>query len=219
VTETVQLDASALLQRLGGRRGVLDGALPPLVFLAVHAGAGFWSHGQTALRAAVLASVVAALALVVLRLRQREPLKAVLRGLAGLGVAVAFALWTGEARDYFLPGIWVDGAYAAGLASSVMVGRPMVGIAYAALHRMGRTWRHQPALRRVLTLATWGWALVYATRAGVQAYLYAADRPELLGLGKLLLGWPLTVVAVVLTLGAARRARTGHCPTVEPPAR
>jgi uncharacterized protein DUF3159 len=219
VTETVQLDAAALLQRLGGRRGVMDGALPPLVFLAVHAGAGFWSREPTTLHVAVLASVAVALALVALRLRQHQPLKAVLRGLTGLGVAVAFALWTGEARDYFLPGIWVDAAYAVGLGGSAAIGRPLVGLAYAALHRMGRSWRHQPALRRVLTLATWGWALVYATRAGVQAYLYAADQPELLGLGKLLLGWPLTVAAVVLTLGAARRARAGHCPTVEPRAR
>jgi hypothetical protein len=167
----------------------------------------------------MLASLAAALVLGALRLRQQQPLKAVLRGLAGLGVAVALALWTGEARDYFLPGIWVDGAYAAGLAGSAAVGRPLVGVAYAALHRMGRSWRHQPALRRVLTLATWGWALVYATRAGVQAYFYAADQPELLGIGKLLLGWPLTVAAVVLTLGAAGRVRAGHCPTAEPGAR
>ena len=219
MTETAHVDATALLQRLGGRQGVVDGALPPLVFLAVHAVAGFWSHEQTTLRLAVLASVAVATVLVVLRLRQHQPLKAVLRGLAGLAVAVAFALWTGEARDYFLPGIWVDGAYAAGLAGSAAVGRPLVGLAYAALHRMGRSWRHQPALRRVLTLATWGWALVYATRAGVQAYFYAVDQPELLGIGKLLLGWPLTVAAVVLTLGAARRARTGHCPTAGPRAR
>lgn len=219
MTEPVRLDASQLLQRLGGRQAVVDGALPPMAFLAVHAGSGFWSREQTALHVALLTSVAAALALVVLRLLQHQPLKAVLRGLAGLGVAVAFALWTGEARDYFLPGIWVDGAYAVVLAGSAVVGRPLVGLAYAALHRLGRTWRHQPALRRVLTLATWGWSLAYATRAGVQAYLYAADQPELLGLGKLLLGWPLTGAAVVLTLGAARRARTGHCPTAEPRAR
>jgi hypothetical protein len=39
----------------------------------------------------------------------------------------------------------------------------------------------------------------------VQLALYGADRPELLAGGKLLLGWPLTVVVVGLTLAAVKR--------------
>ena len=134
-------------------------------------------------------------------------------------MAVAFAAWTGEARDYFLPGIWVDAAYAVGFAASAVVGHPLVGVLYGMLNRTGRTWRDMAVLRRVLTVATWGWTLVFAARAGVQALFYLADQPELLGLSKLLLGWPLTVAAVVLTLGAARKARAGHCSTAEPRAR
>ena len=55
-------------------------------------------------------------------------------------------------------------------------------------------------------IATVGWSAVYALRAGVQAFLYREDLPGLLAVGKLLLGWPLTVLAVVLTLAAVRRA-------------
>jgi hypothetical protein len=55
-----------------------------------------------------------------------------------------------------------------------------------------------------MTRATWGWAGVFAVRAGAQYALYTADQPELLGLVKLALGWPLTVAAVVLTLRSVR---------------
>ncbi len=47
---------------------------------------------------------------------------------------------------------------------------------------------------------------MFALRAGVQAFLYGADRPGLLAAGKLLLGWPLTILAVVLTLAYVGRA-------------
>jgi hypothetical protein len=57
-----------------------------------------------------------------------------------------------------------------------------------------------------MAVATWGWALAYALRVAVQVFLYRLDEPELLALAKLALGWPLTAVAVVLTLRAARRA-------------
>lgn len=56
---------------------------------------------------------------------------------------------------------------------------------------------------------------MFAVRAGVQAFLYREDLPVLLAVGKLLLGWPLTVAAVALTLTAVRRAT--RRPTADAP--
>ena len=67
-------------------------------------------------------------------------------------------------------------------------------------------WRDDPRLRRLFLLATFGWSAVFAIRAGVQALLYREDLPGLLAVGKVLLGWPLTLAAVALTLAAVRRA-------------
>ena len=94
-------------------------------------------------------------------------------------------------------------------AASALVGRPLVGTVYGTVYGMvfrQRDWRNYPHLRRLLTAAGLGWPVVYAVRAGVQAFLYREDLPGLLAAGKLLLGWPLTVVAVVLTLAAVHRA-------------
>lgn len=105
--------------------------------------------------------------------------------------------------------MYVDAGYAIALVGSVLIGRPLIGYAYAALFRDGR-WRHDFRLRRVLGIATLGWAATYGLRASVQLVLYRADEPGALAVAKLALGWPLTAVAVVLTLRAMRRARTSE---------
>ena len=105
--------------------------------------------------------------------------------------------------------MYVDAAYAVALAVSAGVGRPLVGYVYTALFRAGGHWRRDVRLRRVLSIATLGWAATYALRASVQLALYRADEPGLLAMAKLALGWPLTAVAVVLTLRSIRTARAG----------
>ena len=191
---------------IGGRRGFVDGALPPVGFVAVNAVAGAFLARPDALRAAIATAVGTGLALVALRLARREPLQQAFRGLIGLAIAAVFAARTGEARDFFLPGIYVDAAWAAILAGSIVLGRPLIGFVHAALFGRGAGWRRDMRLRRVFAIVTLGWATVYATRALVQAGFYQAGEAGLLAASKLVLGWPLTLVAVALTLMYVRRA-------------
>ena len=121
-------------------------------------------------------------------------------------VAVVFVLASGEARAFFLPGLYVDAVYALLFAGSVAVGRPLAGLVYAALFRTGPGWRSDPRLRRVFVAASLGWASVYALRAGTQWALYREDAPVLMAVAKVSFGWPLTVVAVAATLALVRRA-------------
>jgi hypothetical protein len=195
----------AVAKLIGGRRGIIDGALPPIVFVATNALSGLVADRSRSLVFAASASVGLAAVLVMVRLIRRESLRQAAQGLAGLAVALGFAVWSGEARDFFLPGMYVDAVYGLAFAVSALVGRPLVGIIYGFLFQTGGAWRHNPRLKRIFTVATLGWSAVYGVRTGVQALLYDADRPELLALAKLLLGWPLTVTVVVLTLAAVRR--------------
>jgi hypothetical protein len=179
--------------------------LPPVGFVAVNAVTGAFLARPDALRAAIATAVGTGLALVALRLARREPLQQAFRGLIGLAIAAVFAARTGEARDFFLPGIYVDAAWAAILATSIVAGRPLVGFVHAALFGRGAGWRSDTRLRRAFAIVTLGWAAVYATRALVQAGFYQADEAGLLAASKLILGWPLTLLAVGLTLMYVRR--------------
>lgn len=199
------VDQHPWLVALGGRRGLVDGAVPPIVFVAANAVLGMLGATH-ALYLAVGAAAATALVVLAGRTLRGESLKGGLRGLAGLAVAVAFAAWTGQARDFFLPGIYVDAVYSVAFAASAVVGRPVVGYLYGALFGAGASWRGDRRLRRVLVVATYGWSIVFVVRTAVQAMLYRADQPELLALAKVVLGWPLTAVAVATTLAAVRWA-------------
>lgn len=195
-----------VLSRLGGRRGLIDGAVPPVVFVAANALAGLTAPPAATVWWSAGAALVAGAWLLGARLVRGESLAPAARGLGGLVVAVAFAALSGDPRDFFLPGIYIDAAYALALAASVVAGHPLIGHGYAFLFGHDDTWRRDRRLRRVFALTTLGWSAISAVRAAVQVGLYRAELTELLALAKLALGWPLTALAVVVTVAAVRRA-------------
>ena len=197
----------ALVEALGGKRGLVDSGLPAVVFVFVNSVWQALGERSTALRAAMVAAVLTGVVIVVLRLLRREPLQQAVSGFLGLGIAVFFAARTGEARGFFLPGILINVVYGAVFLVSALVGRPLVGLIYAAVDGLGTAWRTDPRLRRAFAVASVGWAVVFASRAAVQGTLYVMDRPGLLAAARLLMGWPLTIAAVALTVAGIKRVR------------
>ena len=198
----------ALVEALGGKRGLIDSGLPAIVFVLVNSVVQAFDDRSTALNAAIVASIVSGVAIVVLRLVRKETLQQAISGFLGLAVAVYFARRSGEARGFFLPGIFINIAYGLVFVGSAVLGRPVVGYVYGALEGLDARWRADARLRRTFAVASVGWSLVFASRAVVQAVLYVMDRPGLLAASKLLMGWPLTIGAVVLTMAYVKRRRT-----------
>jgi hypothetical protein len=196
----------ALVESLGGKRGLVDSGLPAVVFVGVNAVVDAFAARSTALHVAIAAAVACGLGVVVLRLVRKETVQQAVSGFLGLAIAVFFAARSGQARDFFKPGIYINAAYGAVFLGSVLVRRPLVGAIYSAVDGLGSAWRTDRRLLRVFSVATVGWALVFALRAVVQTVFYNADRPDLLAISKLLLGWPLTIAAVAATIAFVRRS-------------
>jgi hypothetical protein len=197
----------ALVEALGGKRGLIDSGLPAVVFVLVNSVAQAFSTREAALNAAMVSAVAVGVLVVLLRLVRKETLQQAVSGFLGLAIAVFFARRSGEARGFFLPGIFINIAYGSAFLISALIGRPLVGAIYAAIDGLDKRWREDPRLRRVFAVATVGWSLVFASRAVVQGVLYAMDRPGLLAAARLLMGWPLTIAAVALTMAYVKRAR------------
>ena len=197
----------ALVEALGGKRGLIDSGLPAVVFVFVNSVVQAFAGRDPALQAALVAAVVAGVAVIALRVARKETLQQAISGFLGLAIAVFFAARSGEARGFFLPGIFINIAYGTAFLGSALIGRPIVGAIYAAVDGLGSRWREDARLRRVFAYASVGWASVFAARAAVQGVLYVMDRPGLLAAARLLMGWPLTIAAVAGTVAYVKRAR------------
>lgn len=114
-----------MLAGFGGWTGMAISAAPTVVFVAVNA--------VTTLRWAVVAAVLSALLLVAYRLIRRQSVQQAANGLLGVVIAAAIAARTGQARGYFLVGIWSSFVYAAAFLVSMVVRRPLVGVIWEFL--------------------------------------------------------------------------------------
>jgi hypothetical protein len=180
---------------LGGWRGSLETALPTAAFVV----AWVWAHD---VRTAVYAAVAVAVVLLVVRLAMRQTPRYVFSAVIATAIAAFFALRSGQAQDAFLPGIL--GSIGFGLLSIVSVlGRwPLVGFIVAAgdpaMAEDPLGWRRNAALVRVCSRLTLVLVGLYAVRVAIMLPLYFAGQVALLGVSKIVLGWPAYLAAVAV---------------------
>ena len=197
----------ALIDAMGGKRGLFDSGLPVIVFVFFNSLVTAFTDNDTGLRAALVAALVAGLVVVAVRLSRRESLQQALSGFFALAFAVWLANRSGEARDFHLPHILWQIGYGTAFLLSVVLGRPLIGYIYAAVDGLDSSWRHDRRLRRVFAVATLGWFALFAARATVLGTLYLMDRSGWLAAARLVMGWPLTIAAVAGTIAWVRRSR------------
>ena len=113
-------DRHLVLEQLGGWRGMIDASLPTVAFVVANAIGG--------LAAGVWAALGIALLIFVLRLVRRESVQQAVSGLLAIGVAVAIAAASGQARDFFVVGILRNAVVGVALVGSVPLRRPLVGV-------------------------------------------------------------------------------------------
>ena len=186
------INGQSLLLAMGGIRGLFEAVLPGLVFLVTY------TLTQD-LIPALIAPVVIGLIFTALRLLRRETLTQAIGGLAGIGISAALVLLTGKAEDFYVPGFYTNGIYAAVLLVSVVVRWPLIGLAVGFLMGDGVEWRKNAAKRRVLTVLTLCWAGLFVARLAVQLPLYFAGNVELLGIMRLIMGVPLYAPLLVVS--------------------
>jgi hypothetical protein len=183
-----------ILERaIGGWRGMVDSGLPTVVFITVYIVAG------RDLAPALIAAVVTGSVLAIYRLIRRQRLQQVLTGFLGLAVAAGFSAWTGQAENFFLPGLITNVVYGSAFIVSILVGWPLLGVAMGYLTGDGTRWRSDKQLVRTYAAASWVWVGVFFGRLIVQVPLYLAAAVEVLGVARIVMGWPLFLGAAYVT--------------------
>jgi Protein of unknown function (DUF3159) len=205
--ETVEsLVRRQLSEALGGRRGMVEAAVPTLTFTVC------WLLTRH-LEVALVASVAVAVAELAVRLVQRSTVKFVVNALVGIAIGWFFvhlsASRGGSADDqalaYFLPGLIYNTGYAVVIGLTCVFRWPLVGFMIGSVTGDPTAWHEDRQVVRLCTRLTWLLVLPCAVRTLVQGPIWLAGHSgslsadtavASLGVLKIAMGWPLQLAAL-----------------------
>lgn len=185
-------------QALGGWGALLDIGLPWIAFLVVYA---VTDHD---LQLSLIIAIGSAAAIAVLRLIRRQPLRNVFGGFIGVLISAWVANRTGDAKDFYLPGLLTNLGYGALYLITVLIRWPLFGVLYGVITQTGTAWRRDPAMLRGFSRATMVFVGLFAIRLIVQVPLYLTGSLNALGIAKIGLGLPFYALALWLAYAVLR---------------
>jgi hypothetical protein len=191
--EQIGVDREMLDRAVGGWRGMIDSGVPTVVFVVAYV------VTSQQLRPSLVAAVAAGLVIALWRLARHESLQQVLAGFFGVAVSALVATRTGRAENFFLMGIVINVAYGMAYLVSILVRWPLMGLIVGYFRGDATGWRDDPRQYAAYATTSWIWAAMFGLRLVVQLPLYWAGAVGLLGAAKLLMGWPLFLLAAYLT--------------------
>lgn len=198
-TEDTEADASraaadkALLEAFGGVWGMVDTTVPGLVFVAVYT-------VKQDIHVAAIAALGLTLVLALARLLRRQTLKHAFSGVFGVAFGAVFAMMSGDAKNFYLPGMLYTLGLAVVYVVSAMVGFPLIGLLLGPILKENLSWRDRNPGRRVAyTKSTWAWGVILLAKSAILFPLYWWGNITQLGWVKVALGIPPFLLAVYLT--------------------
>lgn len=209
-TATVEaLLRARLAELLGGWRGALETALPTIAFVSV------WAMRHE-VAPAVIASFVPVVVFALIRLAQRQTVRYALSSVFATGIAAVFALRSGQAEDAFLPGILWNVGMGTAAVVSVLTRWPLLGFMVAAADphaaedpKVYTQWRAHSGLVAVCQRLTLVLVVLFLGRVAIMLPMYLAAEVTMLGVAKIVLGWPAYLLAVSVMATMLVR---GHTP-------
>ena len=195
-----------LSEAIGGWRGAAESAVPTLVFALV------WARTAN-LRTSLVAAAGCVVVLLLVRLAQRQNARFIVYAAVGVGISAFFALRSGRAEDAFLPGMLQNAGLMLVLLVTNLTRWPLfgfvVGVAEPEAFAEDPTWwRRHRGIVTVSSRLAWVLIALNVVRLSIMVPLYLAERVSALAVSKVVLGWPLYLVAVTVMGAILVRGRT-----------
>ena len=190
---------------LGGRRGMIEAAVPGLVFTAT------WLISDNAKWALIGSLVVAGIALAV-RLVQRSTVQFVFNAIFGIGIGWLFVQWAesgGATEDekmlaFYLPGILISLGYTIVLGGSCLARWPALGFMLGAVAEDPLGWHDNKQVVRLCSRLTWVMLLPGAVGVLLQGPVWLMGHHGVIGvdLAVILIFSLRTVLGWILRIGS-----------------
>lgn len=204
-----QVVRAQLARALGGRRGIVESAVPTALFTVL-----FLTTDQ--IRLSLYVSIGVTAGLLLLRILQRSTTQFVFNALVGIGIGALFAYRASQsggssediARAVFTPGIIYNSGYAVVIIFTILIGWPIVGFMVGSVTGDATAWHSDKAMVRLCSQLTWILAIPCVIRVAVQLPLWLDHQIGLLGASKIALGWPLQLASFAVMAWLLSRNRT-----------
>lgn len=194
-----------MAESLGGRRGMLEAALPGLAFTLA------WLIAKD-IRLALISGIALAAIALVWRLIERSSIQYVANAIVGIGIGwlvVHIARGMGGSQEdqalaFFVPGVVITGVYTLLLVLSCLVRWPAIGFMVGSVAGDPLEWHENRQIVSLCTRLTWLFLAPGAILAIVEGIVillgYGGAMHKdaavlVLGIIRLGVGWPLRILA------------------------
>jgi hypothetical protein len=181
-------DKDKIMSALGGKRGLIDSGLPAIIFLIV-----FNLSGKE-INVAIWSALTLSICLTIYRLINRQTLQHAFSGLIGVAICALISRRSGNAADFYLPGLWINAGYGSLYALTNLIKWPILGVLLGPILGENLLWRKDPKRLRAYINAGWLWVALFVSRLVVQYPLYESGNINALGTARLLMGYPLFIL-------------------------
>ncbi len=184
---------AALFEAFGGVRGMVETVLPGLLFVTI-----FTINKD--LHWSAIAALAVSLALVVVRLVMKDTVKHAFSGVFGVAFGVVFAMMTGNAKDFYLPGMLYTLGLALAYIITTLCGVPLIGLILGPVFKENLSWRtRNPGRKKAYAKASYAWGLILLAKCAILFPLYWWADTTQLGWVLIALKIPPFLLAVYLT--------------------
>ncbi|MEU9712170.1 DUF3159 domain-containing protein [Streptomyces sp. NPDC047967] len=191
--ESRAVTEAALFEAFGGVRGMVETVLPGLLFVSI-----FTINKN--LQISAVAALVVSLALVVVRLIRRDTVKHAFSGVFGVAFGVVFAMMTGNAKDFYLPGMLYTLGLSVAYIATAAAGVPLIGLILGPVFKENLSWRtRNPGRKRAYTKASYAWGFILLAKCAILFPLYWWADTTQFGWVLIALKIPPFLLAVYLT--------------------
>lgn len=184
---------AALFEAFGGIRGLVETTVPGLVFIAMYT-------VNKDIHTAAITALVLAGAMAVFRLVRKDTVKHAFSGIFGVAFGVLFAMMTGNAKDFYLPGMLYTLGLALAYLITAMAGVPLLGLVLGPVFKENLSWRKRnPGRKKAYTKASYAWGFILLAKCAVLFPLYFWGDTQQFGWVTVALKIPPFLLAVYLT--------------------
>ncbi|WP_258534519.1 DUF3159 domain-containing protein [Streptomyces sp. PT12] len=183
----------AFFEAFGGVRGMVETTVPGLVFVLSYT-----------INRSINVSAVAALSLsavlLVARLARRDTAKHAFGGIFGVGFGALFAMMSGDAKNFYLPGMLYTLGLGVAYVVTSLAGVPLLGVVLGPVFKENLSWRtRNPGRKAAYTKASYVWGAILLGKSAITFPIYFWGDATQLGWLRVALGIPPFLLAVYLT--------------------